>query len=284
MKFPFIPSLCVALALATNANAQLRIQPGDVEDKRTTGDSFFGGLEVKLKLLGDDLADAQSIRTVVKTAVDDTGRDLVDAKKEKGEFEKIRSSGQSTTVTLRLKNPARKATAIKELSGETELFVPKNDPDSIVKVEDFQKSGGSPIVSPALAAAGIEVTTYNKDQIDAAKAKKEKEKKDKKDPNANLNDAMAEAFGGIFGMRGGPNDITLQIKDPNKKLVDIEFQDANGKTIETNGSSSWGDGDKEMKTCDFRSALPAGTRLVIYLSTPKSMVSTPFSLKDVFLP
>jgi len=39
-----------------------------------------------------------------------------------------------------------------------------------------------------------------------------------------------------------------------------------------------------MKTCDFRSALPAGTRLVIYLSTPKSMVSTPFSLKDVFLP
>ena len=282
MKFPFIPSLCVVLVLACSAEAQLRIQAGDVEDKRTTGDQFFSGLEVKIKLLGDDLADARSIRTVVKTALDDTGRDLVDSKKEKGGFEKIRSSGQSTTVTLRLKNPERKATEIKELSGETELFVPKNDPDSIVKVEDFQKLGGSPIVSPALAAAGIEVITYNKEQIDDAKAKKAE--KDKKEPKTNLGDAMSEALGGIFGMRGGPNDITMQIKDPNKKLVDMEFQDASGKTIETNGSSSWSDGDKQMKTCDFRAKLPPGTRLVIYLSTPKSLVSTPFSLKDVFLP
>jgi hypothetical protein len=265
-----------------SAEAQVQTQLGDVKDSRTTG-QFFAGLEVEIKLLGDPLADALFMKTAVKTAVDDTGRDLVDYEKEKNEFEKLNTSGgQNTKVTLKLKNPARKAGAIKELSGEVELFVPKNDPDSVMKLEGFQKLGGKPIVSPALSTAGIEITTFTKEQSDAIKAKKAEDAK--KASKANLGEAISEAFGEMFGMGGGPNDITVQMKDPNQKLVGMEFQDANGRKINSNGSSGWSNKDKQMKTYHFDSKLPETTRLVIYLSTPKSVVKVPFALTNVFLP
>jgi len=150
-------SLISTIAIVASADAQVQTQLGDVKDSRTTG-QFFGGLEVKIKLLGDSVADAESIRTVINTAVDDTGRDLVDHEKEQNKF--VTRDGQSRQIwelNLNLKNPMRKATTIKELTGEADLFVPKNDPDSIVKVDDFQKQGGQPIASPALSAAGIAV-------------------------------------------------------------------------------------------------------------------------------
>jgi hypothetical protein len=283
MKTRFLPSICIALALAVSAQAQLQTQLGDVKDTRTTG-KFFAGLEVEIKLLGDALADAQSMRLVVKTAVDDTGRDLVDHEKEdRNNFEKANNRGrQGTALSLNLKNPARKATTIKELSGNVEVYAPKNDPAAVVKVEGFQKLGGTPIVSPALTAAGVEITTYTKEQSDAIKAKKAGDAK--KGTQANVGETISEAFGGMFGMGGGPNDITVQSKDPNEKIVDMEFQDASGKKVKGNGWSATNSNGTKTKTFNFPSKLPDSTALVIYLSTPKSMVEVPFALKDVFLP
>jgi len=236
-----------------------------------------------MKLFGDSLSDAKSMRAVVKTAVDDTGRNLINEKEgQKNEFEKLREWGnQNPQVTLKLKNPARKATTIKELTGEVQLFMPGNDPTATVTVENFQKTGGAPIASPALTAAGINITAYTQEQSDAAKKKQEEERKKAK---ANVGEALSEAFGSMFSGGGGPNDITVQITDPNQKIVDMEFQDAAGKKIKNNGSSSFGNGDKESKTFMFSSKLPDDARLVIYLATPKTLVSVLFSLKDVYLP
>jgi|GEM_PF-2892520 len=75
-------SLISTIAIVTSAGAQVQTQLGDVKDSRTTG-QFFGGLTVNIKLLGDSVADAESIRTVINTAVDDTGRDLIDHEKQK---------------------------------------------------------------------------------------------------------------------------------------------------------------------------------------------------------
>ena len=284
MKIQIITlSLVSTFAIVASADAQVQTQLGDVKDSRTTG-QFFGGLEVKIKLLGDCVADAESIRTVINTAVDDTGRDLVDHEKEQNKFvTRDGQSRQSWELNLNLKNPMRKATTIKELTGEADLFVPKNDPDSIVKVDDFQKQGGQPIASPALSAAGIEVITYTKEQAEAEKAKRTEEAK--KNPKANIGEAIAGAFGEIFNMGGGPNSITVQLKDPNGTLAGVEFQDASGKKIKGNGWSSSGDiKTKASKTYNFQTKLPDSTRLVIYLATPKSVVTVPLTLKDVFLP
>jgi len=284
-KSSFIPALCIALALCASAQAQFQTQLGDVKDDRTTQTQCFGGLEITIKLFGGTLVDAKSIRTVVKTAVDDTGRDLIDHEKEKNKFEEVRDKGgDKTELTLKLKNPARKANTLKELSGEVEVFVPKNDPDSIVTVENFQNSGGTPIVSPALSAAGIEMTAYTTEQFKATKAKRAEEAN--KNAEANPEQGLARAVGKmLFNMGGrGPNAITVQIKDPHQKLVDIAFQDASGNDIKKNGWNSEGDVGNETKTYHFHSKLPDTTRLVIYVSTPKAIVTAPFSLKDVFLP
>jgi hypothetical protein len=270
-----IPFLCLAFVLAAAAQAQIppqaqtpqvQTQLGDITDSRTTG-QFFAGLEVNIKLLGDVVADAVSLQRTVKTAMDDTGRDLIDHEKEKNKFEKLhRNSGQGAELKLKLKNPSRKAATIKELTGEAELFVPKNDPDAIVKVPDFQKSGGKKIELPSLAAAGIELTIYTKEQQAAEKAKD------------------GGDFGSMFNMGGGPNDINVQIKDPSQKLVDIEFQDASGEKIKTNGWSAMGEPKQMSKTFIFSSKLPDNAVLVIYLSTPKSMITVPFTLTNVPLP
>jgi len=68
-------------------------------------------------------------------------------------------------------------------------------------------------------------------------------------------------------------------------VADVEFQDESGKKIPGNGWSSSGNRKtKESKTYNFQSKLPDSTRLVIYLATPKSVVTVPLTLKDVFLP
>jgi len=283
MRIPLLSIAIFVSVIVASADAQVQTQLGDVKDSRTTG-QFFGGLEVKIKLLGDSVADAESIRTVINTAVDDTGRDLIDHEKQKNEFvKKNGQSQQSWELSVNLKNPTRKATAIKELTGKADLLVPKNDPDSIVKVDDFQKLGGQPIASPALSAAGIEIVAYTKEQADAEKAKQAEEAK--KNPKANIGEAIAGVFGEMFNMGGGPNSITVQLKDPKEMVADVEFQDESGHKIKGNGWSSSGDiKTKASKTYNFQSKLPDSTRLVIYLATPKSVVTVPLTLKDVFLP
>jgi hypothetical protein len=147
-------------------------------------------------------------------------------------------------------------------------------------VEDFQKNGGKPIVSDALKAAGVEITAYTKEQMDEAKQAGES-KKNKK----GLQGALADVFAKMFSLgEVGPNDIVLRIKDPNRKIVDIEFQNASGKKVKDDGTSSNGENEETTRTFNFESKLPENTRLIIYLLTEKSLVSVPFSLKDTFLP
>ncbi|MEI6492565.1 MAG: hypothetical protein WCO94_08450 [Verrucomicrobiota bacterium] len=283
MRLPLRFIAIFAFVIVRSADAQVQTQLGDVKDSRTTG-QFFAGLEVKIKLLGDSVTDAESIRTVINTAVDDTGRDLVDREKQKNEFvKKNGQSQQSWELSVNLKNPARKATVIKELTGEADLLVPKNDPDSIVKIGNFQKYGGQPITAAALSEAGIEIVAYTKEQADAEKAKQAEEAK--KNPKANIGEAIAGAFGEMFNIGGGPNSITVQMKDPKEMVADVEFQDECGNKIKGNGWSSSGNRKtKESKTYNFQTKLPDTAFLVIYLATPKSVVTVPFTLKDVFLP
>ena len=56
--------------------------------------------------------------------------------------------------------------------------------------------------------------------------------------------------------------------------------DAAGKKIDDNGSMTVG----SFRILKFAEKLPADASLRIYLMTPKSMVTAPFSLKDVALP
>jgi hypothetical protein len=285
----------VVVALGSASVAQVRVMPGDVKDTRRT-DGFFNKLEVELKVLGDVLAQAKGIRYTVEKAVDETGKNLINEEKTGSDFEEI-SNPDSVKIELELKNPSRQAMTVKEISGTLEIFAPQRDPASSVTVPSFVKQTGKMIANPALKAAGLEVTIWTKEQFEAnkkaeeeklKKAMEERRKKGAKE-GEDIADALAEGlakmFGGMFGAFGqmGENSVAFQVNDPNARLISIEFETAQGKSIERNGRMTMGDQPKTM-IYEFDEKLPATARLKVYLITPKSLVKVPFKLTDVPLP
>jgi hypothetical protein len=303
--------------------AEVRTQAGDVKDTRTTG-KFFAGLEVELKLAGDTLSDAKGIRTTIDKAVDDSGRDLFDPEKQNQHFNALKATGGGEQVTVRLKNPARKATEIKELSGKLELHVPSADPAGTITISNMLAVLGHPIQNPVLKTAGVEVIVFNKKQFEIQKKAEEQKKAEKRnnkskrveandskavtealakvdanDPKAaeklgaalgvgleGLSEAVAEAFSGMFSgfMTVGDNDLAFMTNDPKLRIISMEMQTTAGKKIETRGSSSSGAAQSRTSVIHYEQPIPDDARLQIYLATEKSIITVPLKLISVPLP
>lgn len=287
------PHLCVAvvtagLALAATSSAQgVRVSAGTIEDRRTTG-KFFAGLEIELKLTGDDLADAKSARLLLKTAVDETGRNLLPESKPDEEFKSINSS----ELKLSLKNPARGASAVKEIAGEVQLFVPSRDPAATVTVDRLLSRMDKAVDSPALKAQKIAIRVVSPNAHRAAAKKREaelekemekhKEEMKKEAGDDKTAEALMALVKGFSGMMNevGDNDLILEIEDEQKKLLDVSVVGPKGDTIDTRGSMSSG----SLRIIQFGEKLPADAKLRLLLQTPRAIVSAPFSLTNVPLP
>ena len=288
-----LPACAIALALLAlpgrAAGQDLRVTAGTIEDRRTTG-KFFGGLEIELKLTGDDLADAKAARVLLKKAVDESGRDLLPEKRGDEDFQK--SSGSSgPNLKVNLKNPARGAGAIKEVSGDVELYAPSRDPAATVVVERLTSRMDKPVASPALKAQKIAVrlVSPNVYRADAKKreaemdAEMEKHKEEVKkeagdDKTAEALMGLVKAFSGMMN-DVGDNDVILQIEDEGGKLQDVEVVGKSG-VIDTRGSMSSGG----LKILQYSEKLPPDAKLRFLLKTKKSLLKTPFTLTNVPLP
>ena len=286
--------LTILLLTSSTALAQVRVMAGDIKETRRT-DGFFNKLEIELKLLGDPLADAKAIRVKVQTAVDETGRNLIPERDKGDEFTEISEYNRSAPkIDIELKNPARQATQVNEVAGVIELYMPGKDPASILTIANLLSATGKPLVSPALKAAGIEITVWNKEQFDArkkseeARLRKEAESK-KKEAAAELGEEVVEGlmkvFGGLFSAMTemDENGIALQVSDKQSKIIKFEFQSADGKELSYNGRSITGN---EPKTIIFNleQKLPPTARLKIYIYTPKAVLKVPFKLTNIPLP
>jgi hypothetical protein len=277
-------SRIIALSAILFAQPALAIdvQLGDIKDSRTTG-QFFNGMEVELKLVGDEMADAKAIRTKVATAIDSTGRELLDPSKIEKDFQALdRFGGMSDNkVTLKLNNPARKAESMKELRGTIELFVPKNDPQATIGLKGFKSISGKPIDAPALKAAGIELTLLTAAQA-AGQQKQDTEKKIAEMRAQGMSEEMiqmASSFASGFG-GSDENGITIQLKDPNSKLVSIDFLTAAGEKIDSNGSMT--SGGTVVKY--FNQPIPDDAQVMVYVISPKALVNVPIQLSNITLP
>lgn len=262
------------LALTSLAAGDTRVMVKEVKDTRTTG-SFFAGLEIKLTVLGDDLSGAKGVKARITRAVDDTGRDLIKEKDTKADFEQPDDQGKSE-LSLQLKNPSRNAKVVKELAGEVDIYVPRNDPGAVAAINDIVTKGGKPLSEPALKKSEVVITVLTKKQFD--EMKKQKKKEAKKD----LGNAMIQAFEELFGTltEVGENSIILNVKDPGKKVITIEFLDAKGKKISNPSRMTMGD----IQIFEFSNPLSPKAQMVVYVSTPKSFLSRPFSLGEIVLP
>jgi hypothetical protein len=265
----------------------VRVSAGTIEDRRTTG-RFFGGLEIELKLTGDDLADAKSARIFLKKAVDETGRDLLPEQKPDEDFRSVGSS----PLKLALKNPARGAAAVKEIAGEVQLFVPTRDPAAVVTVDRVVSRMDRAIDSPALKGQKISVRVVSPKAHRAAAKKREAEfekemeqhkdemkKEAGDDKTAEALIALVKGFSGMMN-EVGENDLILEIEDEQKKLLDVSVVGPKGETIDTRGSMSSG----SLRILNFAEKLPADAKLKLLLQTRKSIVTSPFTLANVPLP
>lgn len=260
----------MAAALAQAASAEVKVTVGDISDKRTTG-KFFAGLEIELKLSGPELADAKGIRTVVKDATDDTGKALKKAENRfRGDgFEELQKSfgggfgdkkADEFQMKLEFENPPRAAKAIKALNGSVELLVPSKDPAAVITAS-VAKDAGKPLENATLKAAGVQFTLR--------KPGKEEKK------------------GADFGFGGGAlgeSELGYVISDPKGKVASVEFCDATGKKLESNGSTSSGFNNSKTVAISLRDKPPADAIAKIYVVTEKSVVTVPLALKDIALP
>jgi hypothetical protein len=269
----------MAFSFAALATPPLTVSAGDITDRRRN-DNFFGGLEIELKIGGDGAADVRGARALVKKAEDETGRNLLKEGGKTPEFE-TSMSDTAPSLKLELRNPARKAKTVREVSGQVELFLPGRDPASVARVDRFLSKMDRPADSPALKAAKAEVTVVSRKTYEAEK-KKDAERRKKEAEGAGIGGAMVEAFAGLFEgfLTVEENDVLVKVTDPGKKVFDVDVVDSKGTKIDGAGSMTVG----TFRILKFPEKLPADASLRVYLLTPRSLVTTPFQLKNVALP
>jgi hypothetical protein len=287
-RFASVLLLC-GPAFALHAQG-VRVSTGTIEDRRTTG-RFFGGLDVELKLTGDDLADAKAVRVQLRKAEDETGQDLLTERSAEGDFQDA-----AQTLRLNLKNPARKASALREVSGELQLFTPGRDPAATAVVDRFMSRMDKAVASPALKSAKIDLKLVSPKayRANAQKAQAEMEKEMAKHKAEMEKEAAKEGMGakevealmslaqGLMGMMGdvGDNDLIFEVKDEQSRLFDIEVVSKAGEKIDRRGSMTSGG----LRILNFGEKIPGDARLRVLIRTDKAIVKSPFALKEVALP
>jgi hypothetical protein len=273
---------CATLEIPAEAAQTINVAVGEVSDNRTTG-AFFSECKLELKFTGDAASDAAAVRRVrVKKAIDELGRDLSRSDSEES-FHSF-NSGQRNGVLkteLRLRNPSRNAGTIKIVDGEVELFSPTAANGGVLTIKDILKHPAEPVQTEALKKYGVELIYLTKESYEAKKKQIQDQKKS--DADGKLGEAFGELFKGMFGgmmASDSKNSVKLYVKDPEKRVVDVEFQDASGNALKTGNSWSMG----ELRQIEFKSAPPADTQLLIHLATPEALQTFAFKVENVPLP
>jgi len=302
MKEPFANSKFAVLVIlfsinvATRLPAQVqpvcktptpaRVSAGDITDIRTTG-AFASECKVELKFTGDAAADAGAVRAVRLTeAIDELGRDLRPPKTDDAPSLRESNFGHvgSLRTELKLRNPSRNAALIKSLKGEVELFCPSASNGGILTIKDILRNPAEPVKNPALAKYGISLVYLTKQSYEAKKKELEEQRKAGGSADDNkLGDAFGELFKGMFsGMMSSSSKDALQlyVKDPEKRVIALEFQDAQGKPLKTR--SRWSSG--EFQQTELAGAPPPDTQLTVQLAVPEAVRTFPFELRDIPLP
>lgn len=275
-------SLCILLALPLTAFG-LTVELKELKDSRTTGE-FFKGLDVELTLKGEEMKKAKAVRTKIASAKDSTGKDLIDTSQNSTDFNKFYGASDSSeqSVTIKLLNPERKAESLKELTGSVELYVPDLDPTSTIALKGFKQHSGKQLDNPTLKGLGLEITLLTSAQ-QAEQQKKEQEKRVAEMKAQGADPQMIEmAMNMMQAFSGGSdeNSVTLLLKDPQSRFMDVEFQSATGEKIDNNGSMSSGD----TKVLYFNQPIPDDANVSIRLLTDKALIKAPLQLAALALP
>ncbi len=258
------------------------VMAGDITDTRTTS-VFNSECKIELKFTGDAVADASCIQAVhVTKALDELGRDLTKPEEKSSFGPSIDDQKKQVLKTeVRLRNPSRNATEIKIIEGTASLFTPTETNGGILRIKGFLQQPGEPIKSPVLKELKIGLMYLTKESYEAKK--KQLEEEERKEAGGQIAEGMKSLFSGMFGgmmASSSKNSVKIYLKDPEKKVLEIELQDSKGKPLNRNGSMLSGD----LRQLDLREPPPTDAQLLIYLAAPAAMKTYPFKVENIPLP
>ncbi|MEI7583999.1 hypothetical protein [Runella sp.] len=251
-----------------------------LEDRRSIGNSYFGNrCELEIKTTGDEVKKYKyvKIKGIIR-AVDSEGTDLLNDKMDKADYVEIGDE----KLKIELKNPMRKATSIKEISGTLDLYNPTEANGAIVKIANFQ---AKPNVNMLPKKAPLSVVFFTKESVEKM-AKQEKAEREAK--MKQLDPATREIATGLMALvdgfgagMAGENELSFYVNGDISKLVDMKVEDETGKEVRRSGRFISGD---HLHTYSYDEKPNPKWKIKILIETPASVKSVPFSLKDVELP
>lgn len=272
-------SFFIALLWASAAVGQ-KVTLVSLEDRRSIGNSYFGNrCELEIKTTGDEVKKYKyvKIKGIIR-AVDSEGTDLLNDKTDKVDYAEIGDE----KLKIELKNPMRKATSIKEISGTLDLYNPTEANGAIVKIANFQ---AKPNVNMLPKKAPLSVVFFTKESVEKI-AKQEKAEREAK--MKQLDPATREIAAGLMALvegfgagMAGENELSFYVNGDISKLVDMKVEDETGKEVRRSGRFISGD---HLHTYSYDEKPNSKWKIKILIETPASVKSMPFSLKDVELP
>lgn len=291
-----IAAFALALSAATLAAqpkpAPVEVKIERVNDRRTNGS--FSQLTINLELPKIKSSEVQASRVLLAAATDDSGKSLLDPEASEPQLEpNYHMAGRPgaapenppkpVTINVNLLNPERKATTVKEVRGEIELYMPSKDPNSVAEVPKFMSFSGKPVTHKALKANGVEIAVLSPAQIQAERKRvidaKRKEYKDSGwEDNETLEETLKNMLESTLPLE--ESDLLVRVKDPNQRIQDLVYVDAAGE--EKRVSTRTDEGLVYFSTWDGKPQ--PDWKLKVSMKTPKNMVRHSFALNDVVLP
>ena len=249
-------------------------------------------ISAPILLTGPAATDVKAARTRVESAVDDTGTELCP---ESALFNfslpfasaAKRARNAVLPISVSLRPPTAGATKLRELNGTLEMVIPGLDPEAMVQVDQLPAKLGRPVVSPALAAAGITLIVMNK-QGSARALTDVQDESGARDFLTNVAGQSLTVWKNPANIsRMNDRDIALAIHDPHGRLAGVEFQTMYGNALPYN-HNGWSHysiaAGKRFSIYRLNSKLNDEIKLVCWLVTPKSVATYPLHIANVPLP
>lgn len=179
-----------------------------------------------------------------------------------------------------LTRAAPQAKTLVGIEGRVELVVPDLDPDAVVVVKDIATKFGTTIESKALRAANISIAIHNRETAGGATIKL-----------ATANEAAYGEMARSANQHMSPSgyeagDVALSISDPDGRFLNVEFRDVTGHSLHYN-HNGWSHSSSGLTRFDvyrIGDQIPAGTQMVVWLMTSKSLLVVPLNATNLPLP
>lgn len=279
------------------------------------------GVIIHLEATGPTASHVQAGRFILTQAQDDTGADLKQEGTPAFSHATVgRVSGDQAESTSRqpiliiLMGLAKNAKTLRVIEGKLEVFVPAQDPDAAVTVDNVASRFGIPLQAPALKKADVTLVIYDRptaEKMSSAKTPGGPQDydagqmfgSDYVDPSLPpaiaqaIKDAQKKALENsppafVERMRKmnemGETEIAIGWHDPEHRIVGLEFQAVDGSPLAYNHNGQYhSERTSEKKgfdVYDLRSPLPASARMVCWLPTDNSVIPVPLKLADLPLP